>query len=64
MDEKRYITYEVICTMFLVGLVDNGLNHALSLHAALYESLASYNDKAEVKDLLEELKVRGGQSQL
>ena len=44
MDKKQYITYEVMCTTFLLGSVDDGLNHAMSLHAALHESHENYND--------------------
>ena len=58
MGEKQYITYEVICNTFLLGLLADGLNQSSTLHEALQESLAGHSSETQIEEILEELKTR------
>ena len=64
MDEKQYITYEIVCCTFLLGLVNesNNTNSLLSLY--LKEAISSTDNESDTEQLIAELKVRGGQDQL
>lgn len=64
LDEKQYITYEVICSTFLLGLVYNGLDASPALQCALSELFSEYKDEQKVNNIIAELKARGGREQL
>ena len=64
MDEKQYVAYEVICCTFLLGLVNDGNNPHSLLTSYLRQAISSTDDERDMEQLVEELKVRGGQEQL
>ena len=64
MDEVQYISYEVICSTFLLGLVYNGMDMTPSLHNALRNVFIEYKDETRGNRIIEELKVQGGEEQL
>ena len=64
MDEKQYVTYEVMCCTFLLGLVKDGDNPRSSLGSSLNQAISPGDDERDMEKLVEELKVRGGKDQL
>ena len=64
MDEKQYVTYEVMCCTFLLGLVKDGNNPRSSLGSSLNQAISPGDDERDMEKLVEELKVRGGKDQL
>jgi len=64
VDEKQYVTYEIMCCTFLLGLVNqsNNPNSLLSLY--LNQAILSTDSESDTEELVAELKVRGGQDQL
>ena len=64
MDDKQYITYEVMCCTFLLGLVNDGNNPHSSLTSYLHQAISPTNDERISEQLVRELKARGGQEQL
>lgn len=63
MDEKQYIAYEVLCCTFLLGLLNDDGDNNESLHTQLHQALSSSKRK-KTKQLIKELKIRGGDDQL
>ncbi len=63
LDEKQYISYEMIACTFLLGLVKVGHDSKTTLFTSLQKSCGS-NPSAEIEDIVEKLKARGGQEQL
>jgi len=41
MDEKQYITYEVLCCTFLLGLVNEGSDSNSKLQACLQKAISN-----------------------
>ena len=64
MDERQYVTYEVMCCTFLLGLVKDGDNPRSSLGSSLNQAISPGDDERDMEKLVEELKVRGGKDQL
>ena len=64
MDEKQYITYEIVCCTFLLGLVNESNNPNSLLSSYLKEAISSTDNESDTEQLVAELKVRGGQDQL
>ena len=64
LDEKQYITYEVICSTFLLGLVYNGLDASPAIQCAFSEIFSDYKDENKLDRIIAELKARGGREQL
>ena len=64
LDEKPYITYELICCTFLLGLVQNGMESSPSLRRAFQDIFIDYQDEDSLARVVDELKVRGGRDQL
>ena len=64
MDEKQYVTYEIICCTFLLGLVNEGRDPNSKLKSHLQQALAEKEDERDMNYLIEELNARGGQEQL
>ena len=63
MDEKQYITYEIICCTFLLGLIEDGQDETTSLGTFLCRALSG-RDQTDTQELVEQLKARGGMDQL
>ena len=63
-DNTQYITHDVLCCTFLLGLVKEGHNSNLKLRSHLQQAMLDSDDKRDIAELTEELKVRGGQDQL
>lgn len=64
MDMKQYVTYEILCCTFLLDLVNEGNDPHSRLHSCLEQAISEDDDKKSMKELTEELKVRGGKDQL
>ena len=64
MDEKQCTAYEVICSSFLLALVNDSLDVIPSLLDGLGNSFSDYKNGDKVNIIIEELQVRGGQEQL
>lgn len=63
LDEKQYITYEIICCTFLLGLVTDGSDHNTILGRRLGQTLGS-SSITNTEDIVEDLVARGGMTQL
>ena len=64
MDKKQYITYEIVCCTFLLGLINESNNPNSLLRSYLKEAISSTDNESDTEQLVAELKVRGGQDQL
>ena len=64
MDEKQYVTYEIMCCTFLLGLVNESNNPNSLLSSYLKQAISSTDSESNTEELVAELKVRGGQDQL
>jgi len=64
MDEKQYITYEVVCCSFLLGIVNEGHDKDSKLWSLLGRTFAEQRDELDMDRLIEQLKVHGAQEQL
>ena len=63
-NEKQYVTYEVICCTFLLGLVNKSNNPNSLLSTYLKQTISSTDNERDTEQLAAELKARGGQDQL
>lgn len=63
LDEKQYIAYEAICATFLLNLVTDGGDDTTLLGNYLSDTIPDATSD-EIKDVIEELKARGGNAQL
>ncbi len=63
LDEKYYITHEIIACAFLLGVVKDGNNPKTTLYSSLQQSMGCPNT-INMEDLVNRLKARGGQDQL
>jgi hypothetical protein len=63
LDEKQYISYEMIACTFLLGLVKNGRDPHTILGAYLQKSLGGPTT-TNIQDIVKRLKARGGQDQM
>lgn len=63
LDEKQYITYEIICCTFLMGLIKDGRDASTKLGQCLAQSLTG-SSTTNTNELIEQLKARGGKDQL
>ena len=59
MDEKQYITYEVVCCSFLLGIVNEGHDKDSKLWSLLGRTFAEQRDELDMDRLIEQLKVHG-----
>ena len=64
MDEKQYVTYEIMCCTFLLGLVNKSNNPNSWLSLYLKQAISSTDNESDTEQLVAELKVRGGQDRL
>ena len=64
MDEKQYLTYEVMCCTFLLGLVNESNNPNSLLSSYLKQAISSTDNERDTEQLVADLKARGGQDQL
>jgi hypothetical protein len=63
LDEKQYITYEMIACTFLLGLVKDGNDSNTTLFTSLQKTMGGESSK-EIADIVRKLEARGGQEQL
>jgi len=63
LDEKQYITYEIISCTFLLDLIKDGCDASTKLGKYLGKTLTGSNT-VNTSKLIEQLKARGGQDQL
>ena len=63
MNEKQYVTYEIMCCTFLIGLVNESNNHNSLLSSYLKQAISSTDNESDTEQLAAELKVRDGQDQ-
>lgn len=63
LDEKQYLTYEIICCTFMMGLINDGCDTSTSLGSYLGQTLAG-SDMLNKQQLIQELEARGGTPQL
>jgi hypothetical protein len=63
LDEKQYISYEMIACTFLLGLVKDGRYPYTNLGAYLQNSLGGPTT-TNIHDIVKRLKARGGQEQM
>jgi hypothetical protein len=64
MDKKQYITYEVVCCSFLLGIVGEGHDKDSKLWSQLGRTFTEQQDNLDMALLIEQLKVHGAQDQL
>ena len=64
LDEKQYITYDIICCTFLLQLVCDGRDHNSALVQHLGETLVLSSTEININDVVGELSARGGMEQL
>ncbi len=60
LDEKQYITYEIIVCTFLLGLVKDGNNPKTTLYSSLQQSMGCLNT-TDMEDLVNSDETRGYQ---
>jgi hypothetical protein len=63
LDEKQYISYEMIACTVLLGLVKDGHDSNTTLFTSHQKNLGG-NPSAEIEDIVKRLKASGGQDQL
>ncbi len=63
LDEKQYITYEMIACTFFLGLVKDGNDLNTTLFTSLQKTVGGESSK-EIADIVRKLEARGGQEQL
>ena len=64
MDDKQYVAYEVLCCTFLLDLIKDANDPDSDLYSHLQEAISARINSSSNKELIEELKVRGGHDQL
>ena len=64
MDDKQYVAYEVLCCTFLLDLIKDANDPDSDLYSHLQEAISARINSSSNKELIEELKVRGGHGQL
>jgi hypothetical protein len=62
LDEKQYITYEMIACTFLLGLVKDGNDSNTTLFTSLQKTMGGESSN-EIADIVRKLEARGGQEQ-
>jgi len=63
LDEKQYITYEIVSCTFLLSLIRDGCDASTTLGKYLAQTLTGSNT-VNTSNLVQQLKARGGQDQL
>ena len=64
MDKKQYMTYEVMCCSFLLGIFGEGHDKDSNLWSHLGRTFTEQQDNLDMALLIEQLKVHGAQDQL
>ena len=64
LDEKQYITYEMLCCTFLLQLVNETLDPTSSVHKQVGVSISMDDNSELVDDIKQQLIARGGRDQL
>jgi hypothetical protein len=63
LDEKQYITYEMIACTFLLGLVKDGNDSNTAFFTSLQKTMGGESSK-EIAEIVRKFEARGGQEQL
>jgi hypothetical protein len=63
LDEKQYISYEMIACSFLLGLVNDGRDKNRKMGAYLQQTM-EITSTTDANDIIKQLKARGGRDQL
>ena len=64
LDEKQYMTYEIICCTFLLELLRDAQDDTTSLYNSMQTALKKDTDDTTAQSLEEQLLARGGEHQL
>jgi hypothetical protein len=63
VDEKQYISYEMIACTFLLGMVHDGNDPSKTLYSCMGQTMGS-TATLKINNVVHRLEARGGQSQL
>jgi flagellar biosynthesis GTPase FlhF len=64
LDEKQYITYEMLCCTFLLQLVNETLDPTSSVHKQVGVSISMDDNSELIDNIKQQLLARGGMDQL
>jgi len=64
LDEKQYITYEMVCCTFLLGLLNKVLDPTLSVHRQVGIPISLDDNSKLIDNLKEQLLACGGMDQM
>jgi hypothetical protein len=64
LDEKQYITYDILCCTFLLQLLNKALDPTSSVHTQIAIAISQDDNSDMIDDIREQLLARGGMYQL